>query len=153
MIRRYRPRPTLLQTVLAIFALGAADAVVHATTDWHKREGRPQSAMRSDGGFTLLEIIIVVAVLGIILIGVIFGMQGCNKAGAEATQDAIKFGKNMGENITGVECVKYDSDNDGYVSCTLFLRDKQPMAVDCAAHSIMSWRNSGCRLQKPVLRR
>lgn len=103
-------------------------------------------------GFTLLQTIVVTAIIGLVLLVVIFGMQGCNKAGEEATQDAIKFGKNMGENITGVDCVKYDSDGDGYVSCTLFLRDKPPFAIDCAAHSLASWRNSGCRLQKPALR-
>jgi hypothetical protein len=91
--------------------------------------------------------------VGLLVLVVIGGMQGCNKAGEETTQDAIRFSKNLGENITGINCMKYDSDGDGYVSCTLFLRDKPPLAVDCAAHSFMSWRNSGCRLQKPIVPR
>lgn len=49
-----------------------------------------------------------------------------------------------------IECAGYDSDGDGYVSCTIFREGQEPLFVEC---SRKTWTlTKGCRGQKAVSR-
>lgn len=83
-------------------------------------------------------------VLGILGFGSM-GVDGCTntRSMAEIEADAKRFGSTMGpDQVLGTSCVDYDSDRDGYVSCTVFRQAKDPLAIECL---IIAGR-SGCKL-------
>ena len=97
-------------------------------------------------GFTLIEIMMVVAVIA--LIGAVVVGISCRSAVSskgEAERSAKAWAAQLGGEVTGVNCTRNDTDGDGYVSCTIFRKDKDPISVDCAARFTM---NDGCRLSK-----
>lgn len=62
--------------------------------------------------------------------------------------DAHAFACKMdGKNPQGIECVNTDSDNDGYVTCTVFRQDRDPYSIQCAARK--EWR--GCKITTPKI--
>jgi hypothetical protein len=66
----------------------------------------------------------------------------------KAPESAKSFADRRFEGHKGVECMTEDTDDDGYVSCTIFLPD-DAVAIECATekwHSDGCGRNSGCRL-------
>ncbi len=66
------------------------------------------------------------------------------KDDGSAAQNAALFAADMGIKEPRINCVGWDSDGDGYVSCTLSSGDRI-IALDCARSYSL---NSGCRLQK-----
>lgn len=63
----------------------------------------------------------------------------------EAQAQAQVYAKEMGYDVTNTSCVRQDTDNDGYVSCTLKLSSGDVLNVECAG----AWNlNSGCREPK-----
>lgn len=83
----------------------------------------------------------------------VFAMIACSTADVQkATKQAEEFAKHMPE-ATGVTCNDSDSDGDGYVSCTVFRGDKDPLALSCGAQRFCSCNcASGCKLMAPALR-
>lgn len=78
----------------------------------------------------------------------------------KAKQGANSYARTMYPDceLAGASCMNYDSDGDGYVSCTISLRCteeydgkkekyNEAVAIECAANPIMSWVE-GCRAQK-----
>lgn len=106
---------------------------------------------RAQSGFTVVELMIVVSIVGVIVAGVFFfGIRGFSYGGDGVKTEAETFARSMGESYTGINCVTYDSDGDGYVSCTIFRSGKDPLPIECAR----KWsRNSGCKLAMPQVRR
>lgn len=51
----------------------------------------------------------------------------------------------------GVSCVERDSDGDGYVSCTIFRKGKDPIALECAYGGFWS-AGPGCKMAQPKMR-
>lgn len=102
--------------------------------------------------FKLIHLLIIA-----VLLTVVFSMARCfggrlvehafGDAPDAARQWARKLG--MGE-VAGVECATVDSDDDGYVSCTVSTRlpdgTVKPYAVECAA--AFSLGHDGCRMQR-----
>lgn len=100
--------------------------------------------MRNARGFTLHQLLValfVLAVVGICFLGVCHNVSGA--AGGTATETARRFARNT-PGATEVECMSYDTDNDGYVSCTIFRADAEPLFLEC-----FSWGSAGtCRMPK-----
>ena len=105
-------------------------------------------------GLTLLELMIIVGIGGVMACLVLLGLvRACggvdNKVQAE--EAARKYLRELGyKEVAGVVCTEYDSDRDGYVSCTARAREgegkMEALAVECA--TTVTFQN-GCRLQKP----
>lgn len=52
-------------------------------------------------------------------------------------------------------CMSRDTDNDGYVSCTVLLQDSQRVSVECAhtqasLETVILGQNEGCRQKMPI---
>lgn len=112
---------------------------------------------KSRSGFTVLELLVSFVII-IIVCGTLFsacgGVTGVN---TEAVHQANEYASGLGLNIKGVQCANWDSDGDGYVSCTLAFADSDgsihPMAIECAAgFNMTGWMNDGCRMPKAVVR-
>ena len=95
-------------------------------------------------GFTLIELVVAISVVA--LVAVVVGSQftSCIDHKDHAEIAARDWAQSMGIQVKGVACVKHDTDNDGYVSCTVSDGTKMH-ALECA--SSWSW-NEGCRIPK-----
>ena len=99
-------------------------------------------------GMTLAELMIVVAIIAVFL-GIVLAACGSVTSGKEtkdaATHDAQKFVAELGWKTAGISCADVDSDNDGYVSCTIALSDGTNQFVEC--RGAYTWGH-GCRIPK-----
>lgn len=90
-------------------------------------------------------------VFGILIIG------SCKYGSGDAPGYAEKWAqKHYPDEYKSVECGSSDSDDDGYVSCTVFFKKAEaggqitpPMAIECA-HGHGNWskcsKQTGCRM-------
>lgn len=81
-------------------------------------------------------------------------LANCTEAVEDREREAAAFASKLGFDTQGVSCANSDSDGDGYVSCTVSVRNEsklETLAVECASQ----WRPfmTGCRLQKLGLQR
>ena len=74
----------------------------------------------------------------------------CNPDWRGAEKYATEFSKDI-PNARGVSCVRKDTDNDGWCSCTIF--GKQLTAVECGCERFCLFNcASGCKLSLPKIR-
>ena len=86
------------------------------------------------------------AIIGILAAILIPNLGGCTIDTTKAERDAFAFGqKAHPELVTSTECMDVDSDQDGYVSCTVFLKEKDPLYIECRYGSGGCNGGSGCR--------
>ncbi len=109
-------------------------------------------------GFTLVEFLIVVAILG--LLGVVGinalggGCSGCARGSkADATEAAKEYATDLKWEIVAISCAHSDSDNDGYISCTLRVKESSEgpsveKYLDCASGAFGS-KTGGCKVRMP----
>ncbi len=114
---------------------------------------------KSREGLSLIELMIVMAI--VVILGSIcastFGVYSCSgkTQNVDAVEQANAYANFMypGKNAR-VQCVRLDSDHDGYVSCTIAydaenaitgLTFTDTVAVECAAGFTF---NEGCRIPK-----
>ena len=58
----------------------------------------------------------------------------CAKADPEKAEKAAKeYAKHIKGTTGEVSCARSDSDGDGYVTCTLFMEEGEPMGAECGA--------------------
>ena len=97
-------------------------------------------------GFTLGEALIVLAIFAVFsaIIGSRFACSG-SKQNDAAKSEARKYARDLGVRYSGISCADYDSDGDGYISCTIKPETGDLMYIECrGAYSI----GHGCRSPK-----
>jgi len=93
--------------------------------------------------------VFMIAVVGIVVVGLsaVFNLSGANRTTAQT--EARAYAQSLGLAVQGVECALSDTDGDGYVSCTLAVREANGSIrlepIECASAITI---NSGCRMQK-----
>ncbi len=98
-------------------------------------------------------LIIVIVVLGFIVFAVMkCGADVGGQTHDTAQKEAEKWVRQMGLNAKA-QCADRDTDNDGYVSCTLVVTDpdgkKHVEPLECAGSFTT---NNGCRAPKALVR-
>jgi hypothetical protein len=81
-------------------------------------------------------------------------LPGCNMADHDkAVSAAKKYAKNVPDATGNVDCVAKDSDGDGYVSCTIFRKEGDPVAVECGAEKWCGCNCAeGCKAAQPKIK-
>lgn len=103
-------------------------------------------------GFTLIEMIIVIAIAGILVTAVF--ARGCGANTGKAEELARDWAGKMypGYQIQHVECMGVDSDGDGYASCNVSLKAPDGKVVtppvECSAGWSLGSNHNGCRAPK-----
>lgn len=105
--------------------------------------------MKASKGFTLIELMIVASIISILVV-VFAGALNRKDQSAYAAGEAKQFAANiLGIPDANVSCMKYDTDNNGYVSCTIGsvtqTGQRIVQSVECATESIFQ-SNEGCRM-------
>lgn len=81
-------------------------------------------------------------------------LPGCDKNKVSPEQAARQWADSMGMKPKGVNCTTKDTDNNGYVSCTVSVAvdDQEPRlhAIECAM--LGTWEASGCKIAQPKAR-
>lgn len=145
------------QLTIAQSRPGESKAEVSKLKDWLQLQGVTKKTLikevkalisppkKADAGWTLVELLIAAAIAGVVLAAITgLGRGGCHVSSEATKKDALEFAQRIDPNAT-VECVDRDTDNDGYVSCTVFRPGKNPVGIECAAGFTI---NSGCRMPK-----
>ncbi len=105
--------------------------------------------MRNKKGFSLLETIIGITIVGVFFVGfsMAVGGKGCMNSSESATQAATRYASTFHPEWQSprVVCQGYDTDGNGYVSCTIGASGHQPESIECPA--ALSF-NSECRVTR-----
>lgn len=100
-------------------------------------------------GLTLVELTFVIAIVGIVLMGVLAASCSGPEQKNAAKREATQWAKDLRLDFAGISCADYDSDNDGYVSCTIAIKNGDTKPIECrGAYSI----GHGCRDPKLNIR-
>ena len=103
-------------------------------------------------GFTLIELMIVLAVVGIVLVLGVNVVAGFISRGDEAREAAITWTTEMGMDTSAVSCADRDTDGDGYVSCNVAQKRSDGTVAVTPIECAVGWTmNSGCRTPKAVI--
>lgn len=70
----------------------------------------------------------------------------CSRTDVDAANTAASvFTKNI-QNSSGFSCAEVDTDNDGYVTCTVFRGSEEPMQIQCGSERWCIWNCArGCK--------
>jgi Tfp pilus assembly protein FimT len=110
---------------------------------------RKGESMNKQSGITFVELIILVAIVGILLVVAVAGMGSCAVDPDKAQEAADEFKQNI-PGATNAVCVATDSDGDGYCSCTVFRKEgMEPVALDCGCETMCLRCSEGCKMAMP----
>lgn len=84
--------------------------------------------------------IAIVIILAVVVGWGIYGMVVDRSS--QAKRAATAWAAEVGVSVKGISCASHDTDNDGYVSCSLQAADGEIVALEC--HKF----HDTCRLQK-----
>jgi hypothetical protein len=81
----------------------------------------------------------------IIVIAVIMALAGCNHTNTDAANaSAEEFVKKI-DGATGFDCANQDTDRNGYVACTVFRKDADPLLIECGSERFCVNCARGCK--------
>jgi hypothetical protein len=83
----------------------------------------------------------------LVLVFVLFGVScGTDPSVSEDRAMAFAQSANM-KDATSAKCQRYDSDNNDYVSCTIFRADHDPFPLECPSRGSANscWGDGDCR--------
>lgn len=111
-------------------------------------------------GFTLLELLITVAMLAIIVsVAVVSSGGAFGRGSAEgAEKNARAHAAQMGWEVAGVACVDRDTDHDGYIGCSVAVRERRvessttERVLECGSGAWRAPRGCKAAMPKAVLR-
>ncbi len=88
-----------------------------------------------------IGLLIVMIIAGLFLH---VGMRVTGEYSEHAKQQAMSWSQNMYPNeISHISCQNADTDSNGYISCTIRIGERPPMAIEC---SVPMSLNEGCRI-------
>ena len=101
-----------------------------------------------EGIFTMHKLMIgLFVVVFVLIIASMFmsvGMRASGQYEQHAREQAQNWATNMYPGETAhVSCQNADTDNNGYVSCTIRIGERAPMGIEC---SVPMSLNNGCRI-------
>jgi hypothetical protein len=100
-------------------------------------------------GLTLAELMFIITIVGIVTMGVLAASCSGPEQKNTAKREAAQWAKELGIEYSGISCADYDSDNDGYVSCTIATKNGDTKSIECrGVYSI----GHGCRDPKLNIR-
>jgi hypothetical protein len=79
-----------------------------------------------------------------------FAVSACANSDSSIAKKAVEeYAKNFPD-ATGTDCAGYDTDDDGYCSCTVFRGEKSPIRIDCGCeiHCLNCAR--GCKVVEGI---
>jgi hypothetical protein len=82
-----------------------------------------------------MKVLISIAII------IVFSLPSCGNGDAE--DHALTYARKLGPGYSSLGCVAEDSDNDGYVSCTIRHPDGDRSGIQCATG--IGSCNSGCK--------
>lgn len=100
-------------------------------------------------GFTVVELVIVVAIAGVIAVAIIAGLGGCQADWQQAEKYAKEYASKVPGSTGQVSCNKKDSDGDGYCRCTVFMVKETPLNIECGCERFCIVCAEGCGGIKP----
>lgn len=102
-----------------------------------------RSAARS---FTEIMVMLAIGLIFLIVFAGIIG-RGCTSSSTSATEAANRYVSTFHPDWSSprVSCQNYDTDQNGYVSCTIGAPSHQPELIECPA--LVSF-NSECRITR-----
>lgn len=72
-------------------------------------------------------------------------LTGCRTDMGEANRAAAEYVKKIPHSV-GWECANIDSDGNGYVACTVFRAEGEPLAIECGSERFCIWNCArGCK--------
>jgi hypothetical protein len=114
--------------------------------------------IRARKGATVIEVAIVAVIILVFLFILGGSCQGLkavkgDDVQVEAERQALEHAQKLKYPSPSVTCTKWDTDNDGYVSCTIAYPQGDgaigSVAVECAAgFNLQGYGNEGCRAPK-----
>ena len=81
-----------------------------------------------------------ILVIGLMIGSFIYNFSGSLHDVAQSNADA--YAANFGS-LSKAVCNKYDTDSNGYVTCTVFRRNENPIEIECGP--------AGCRIPKKIV--
>lgn len=94
------------------------------------------------------KIILGVILVLVLVIGAFIGHRHLTKTSAESS--AKEYATNVFKmQDPGIQCVAVDNDDDGYVSCSLFDKERnKTYSIECATLFTL---NSGCKIRAGLI--
>lgn len=78
----------------------------------------------------------------IITLALVLYLLACGTSPDGSRARAAEFARRANWDVSSVDCQKWDSDDNSYISCSVFLKDGTVEALDCPAWSNC---NDSCR--------
>ena len=91
----------------------------------------------NDSGNSFMGVVVAI----VIVVGLVVGLA-MKYTPSDVSGDAREWATEMGYVVQGVRCMDYDTDGDGYISCSVKTSESL-LAIECAKGFSM---NNGCRV-------